>query len=123
MKLVSDDEIRQFAKDNDLVFTDNPMCAIYLMRDGSLIFGEYSPDEPDVRYSDHRCMLDIIPEGNDYYTSEKAQREFWPAFHQKTGMIRLCPESSKALKATSQKITPEQQAVLAQANYEIENYV
>lgn len=120
---VSDQAIKQFAKDNDLVMTNDINRAIYLLRDGSMIAGEYDEDPyADCRVGDHRCIMGLTSEGDDFYKSDSNQIKFWDKLHEKTQLVRLVPETNEALIIEGQKLTNKQKEMLAASDYQVDVY-
>lgn len=116
--LVTDDKIKKYLTDNDYKLTADPGEALYVLRDGSFVSGEY---EYGYRTQDHKMMQDLISEGDGLYTD--SAEKFWGALHAKTEMIRVVPETNEALIGVNQKLTSKQQAVVDSLGYQVDEYV
>ena len=120
---VSDQAIKQFAKDNDLAMTNDINRAIYLLRDGSMIEGEYDEDPySNCRVGDHRCIMGLTSEADEFYNSDSNQIRFWDKLHEKTQLVRLVPETNEALIIKGQKLTDKQEEILATSDYQVDEY-
>lgn len=117
--MVSNYQIRQYVKDNDMSMTTNFKHAIFLLTDGSLISGEYDYGERGI---DHRIITGLISEGQDYYRLNNTGI-FWKALQQKTKMVMLVPEANRALKAEGQTLSSKQSQLIKQNNYIVEDYI
>ena len=118
--MITNEQIENYAiNDCGLTLTNNLDKSLYLMVNGKMISG---CDEYGVRSEDHRCMLDLVLNGQNYYAL-KDQAQAWKKLHRKTGLIRICPETQEALIASNQTITPEQQNILTKFNYQVEKYI
>lgn len=118
---VSDEEIkRYFAEELEMGKTDNPYEALYILRDGTLIS---SIDDYGDRSEDHRAITGLISEGDDYYRTSDGANKFWSALHEKTGVIRVVPETGEALIAVNQKLSPAQQEIVKNYDLRVDEYV
>lgn len=108
----------RYVEDVAQYYTDDIETAEYLFPDGRLV----SSMEEGVRGDDHRAIrsyfdamdaqeLDIFDEHPD---------DFWNFVHNGIGAVRLVPETSMALIAQNQQLTPEQEAVLEDSGFELE---
>lgn len=101
--------------ENEVTLTNNIDDAIFLMRDGTGISGDF---DMGVRGTDHSVVSDLVePE-----ISIK-DPQFWAKVHETTGMIRLVPETKTALIMKGQRITTGQKKALINQNYVFEEYV
>lgn len=116
---VSDTAIKKYMKDNDISSTTNPLEAIYALRDGTMISGNF---EYGSRGDDHRIISGLIKEGDNFNRSSEDQNKFWQQLQAKTSMIMLVPESKEALKAEGQQLTPLQKSIVARGGYKVEDY-
>lgn len=116
--LVTDNEIKRYLTDNDYKLTADLGEALYILRDGSFISGEY---EYGYRTQDHKMMQDLISEGDGLYTD--SAEKFWGALQAKTEMIRVVPETNEALIGVNQKLTPKQQEIIDSSGYQVDEYV
>lgn len=117
---VSDISIKKYMKNNDISSTKNPLEAIYALRDGTMISGNFAYG---VRSDDHRIITGLIKEGENFNRSYKDQNKFWEQLQAKTSMIMLVPETKSALKAEGQSLTPMQKKIVEGSGYKIENYI
>ena len=118
--MITNEQIKNYAiNDCDLTLTDNLNKSLYLMTNGEMISG---CDEYGERSEDHRCMLDLVLDGKNYYAL-KSQMQAWKKLHKETGLVRICPETKEALIASDQVVTPEQQEVLKEFGYQVEKYI
>jgi hypothetical protein len=97
----------------EVTLTDNPFEALYILADGSMIWGEF---DCGVRGIDHR-MIELFVDGADRYESK-----FWDIVHYELGLVRTVPESMTALIKEGQKLTEEQKRIIENAGYELEVY-
>lgn len=81
--MLSCETIRNRLEEADRYMTDDPFSAIYALRDGSLVSGNYNGG---VRCEDHNCMNAVID--TDYY-----DRQFWHDVFSETGVLMLIPET------------------------------
>lgn len=116
---VSDTAIKKYMKDNGISSTKNPLEAIYALRDGTMISGNF---EYGSRGDDHRIISGLIKEGENFNRSSEDQNKFWQQLQAKTSMIMLVPESKEALKAEGQQLTPMQKSIVAKSGYKVEDY-
>ncbi|WEV41283.1 hypothetical protein [Lactobacillus sp. ESL0681] len=116
---VSDQQIKSFLHDEDLATTKDPEEAIYILRDGTLVSGEFAYGG---RSEDHRCMQGLISESKNMYRNDEGRRKFWAALQGKTEMVMLVPESSEALKAKGQSPTNKQRQIINQLGYSLSDY-
>lgn len=118
---VSDEAIkRYFAEELEMGQTDNPYEALYILRDGTMIG---SIDDYGNRSEDHRAITGLISEGDDYYHTSDGANKFWSALHEKTGVIRVVPETGEALIAVNQKLSPVQQEIIEDYDLRVDEYV
>lgn len=104
---ISDDEIVDRFQDDGIELTSNPKNAIYVLRDGRMIRGVYQ----GVRSEDHMCAECLFDDINRY------DPYFWDKLFESTGMVRLHPETEKALIGRGQSLTYEQQNILDELGY------
>ena len=119
-KMITNKTITDYAiNECDLTLTNNLNESLYLMTNGKMING---CDEYGERSEDHRCMLDLILNGKNYYTLKDPVKA-WIKLHRETGLIRICPETKTALISTGQTLTTRQKDVLNNFNYQVEEYI
>lgn len=118
--LVTDDQVKAYVLDNDSQLTDNINEALYILRDGSMISGMY---EYGIRGDDHRMIEGLISEGETMHQNDQATVDFWKALHQKTGLVRVVPETKQALIAKGQKLTANQKEAIDELNYQVQEYI
>lgn len=107
---MTDKEIHERLQDGEIELTDNPWEAIYIMRDGSLISGNFSYGS---RGDDHRIIEYIFDDINRY------SKGFWDQMFKRTGMIMLIPETMQALVPDFIVPTTQQRSILNELEYEI----
>ncbi|MCY0092269.1 MULTISPECIES: hypothetical protein [Bacillus amyloliquefaciens group] len=95
-------------------FTENPMEALYILSDGTMISGDF---DCGIRGTDHR-MIDSVVEGSDRYDESK----FWDIVHYDLQLVRTVPETKIALIGTKQVLTADQKRIISDAGYKIEKY-
>lgn len=118
--MITNETIKDYAvNDCDLTLTNNLNESLYLLTNGEMISG---CDQYGERSEDHRCMLDLILNGKNYYTLKDPVKA-WIKLHDETGLVRICPETRTALIATNQALTTSQKDVLNKFNYQIEKYI
>jgi hypothetical protein len=94
--------------------TENPLEAIYIMTDGTMIWGDF---DLGMRGTDHR-MIEYFVDGLNRYDGNK----FWEVVHLQYGLVRTVPESMIALIKEGQELTEAQKRIIEEAGYEIEIY-
>lgn len=105
---------KELIEENELQTTDNINEALWLLKDGTMIDGEY---DFGMRGQDHRiieCLLDDL----DRYDGEV----FWNEVHKRFGAIRLVPETGYALIKQGQQLSAIQEEILSETDYQIEEY-
>lgn len=85
---MTDQEIEDKFDDADVYTTYDPTYAIYLLRDGTLIDGEYSDGS---RGLDHR-IVECLFDDKDRYSDG-----FWDAVFEETEMVMLIPETQQVV--------------------------
>lgn len=98
-------------KEEGYTLTDNFYEAIFIDRYGNLMDGEF---DMGMRGLDHNCILD----GSDHETPHYKK---WEAVH-KQNIVRLVPETKKALIMSFQVLTVYQIELILTHGYEIEDY-
>jgi len=91
----------------DVVTTDDIKQAIFIMKDGALIDGEF---DCGIRGNDHNELLSYF-EGLD-----------WKELHKQLNIVRLVPETKFALIGKGQKLNQLQQDLLANSSYQVAEY-
>ena len=81
--------------------------AIFIMKDGTLIDGEF---DCGIRGDDHNELLDYF----DGMT--------WEELHQRLNIVRLVPETKFALISKGQKLNQDQQDILNNSSYQVAEY-
>lgn len=118
--MITNEEITDYAiNDCDLTLTNNLNESLYLLTNGKMVSG---CDEYGERSEDHRYMLDLVLNGQNYYTLKDTTKA-WKKLHDETGLVRICPETKTALIATNQALTTRQKAILNKFNYQVEKYI
>lgn len=115
---MTDEEIKNFMEEWGYEQTDDPHDAIFVMRDGSMVSGEYDPYTGD-RGLDHNIMADVL----DDQGIPNSDPEIWAHIHQETGMVRLNPELHSALVMKDQELTDQQQSVIKGLDAKVDVYV
>lgn len=116
--MVTDEAIKNYLQDNEYQLTKDPQEALYILRDGSLISGNY---EYGSRTEDHRMIEGLISEGKELYTGDS--EKFWGALHAKTGLIRVVPETQEALIGVNQSLSQTQRELIKRLDYQVDEYV
>lgn len=118
--MITTEAIKNYAiNDCDLTLTDNLDESLYLLANGEMVSG---CDRYGERSEDHRCMLDLILNGQNYYTLKDTTKA-WKKLHHETNLVRICPETKIALIATNQTLAASQKDVLNKFNYQVEKYI
>ena len=91
----------------DAVTTDDINQAIFIMKDGTLIDGEF---DCGIRGDDHNELLDYF----DGMT--------WEELHQQLNIVRLVPETKFALIGKGQELNQDQQDLLNNSDYQVAEY-
>mgnify|MGYP000843901819 FL=1 len=91
----------------DAVTTDDINQAIFIMKDGTLIDGEF---DCGIRGDDHNELLDYF----DGMT--------WEELHQQLDIVRLVPETKFALIGKGQELNQAQRDLLNNSDYQIAEY-
>lgn len=97
---------------NGYSLTDNPYEAIYVMRNGNLISGDF---DMGIRGTDHR-MVECLVNTNRY------KDDLWDVVHNNLGLVRLVPETKIALINEKQELTQVQKSFINDYDFEIEVY-
>lgn len=109
---VTDDQILKYLADIGDEMTNNPREGIFVLRNGSIVSGQY---EMGNRGVDHNDLLGLFP-GLDVTDGHV---EPWGQVHAATGVVRLVAESGKALTMEGQELTAAQQKVVRDGGYEV----
>lgn len=118
--MITNEEIKKYSiNDCDLTLTNNLNDSLYLLTNGQMISG---CDQYGERSEDHRCMLDLVLNGKNYYTLKNPVKA-WLKLHRETNLVRICPETKTALITTNQILTTRQKTILNKFNYQIEKYI
>lgn len=91
----------------DVVTTEGINEAIFIMKDGTLINGEF---DCGIRGDDHNELLGYFDGMN------------WEELHQQLHIVRLVPETKYALIGKGQKLNQVQQDLLNDSNYKVAEY-
>lgn len=91
----------------DVVTTEDINQAIFIMKDGTLIDGEF---DCGIRGNDHNELLSYF-EGLD-----------WEELHNQLNIVRLVPETKIALIGKGQELNQLQQYLLANSSYQVAEY-
>lgn len=110
---MTDTKIKAILEDCDYKLTENPREAIYILRDGSMIDGEFFDGNRSV---DHR-MIECCMEDIDRY-----HKDFWSRVHADLGVVMLVPECKNYMIMEGQEITEQQKDILEELNYGCEIY-
>lgn len=109
---MTDEQIERRILDEGFSFTNNPMNAIFVLRNGKLVDGDI---HERVRGEDHR-MIECLFDDIDRYTPN-----FWSFVHERTGVVQLVPETEIALKMEGQSLTERQQRTIESCGYRLED--
>ena len=96
---LSDDEIVERMEENGVPTTENPNEAIYILRDGRMLSGNFTGGS---RTEDHRCIESCFD------TIDRYTENFFSIVHTKLGVVQVSPESNYLLIMQNQKLTEEQ---------------
>ena len=91
----------------DAVITEDINQAIFIMKDGTLIDGEF---DCGIRGDDHNELLGYF-DGMD-----------WKELHQRLDIVRLVPETKFALINKGQKLNQVQRDLLNDSDYQVAEY-
>lgn len=98
-------DLKEFME--DATTTEDINQAIFIMKDGTLIDGEF---DCGIRGDDHNELLDYFNGMN------------WEELHQQLDIVRLVPETKFALIGKGQELNQVQQDLLNDSNYQIAEY-
>ena len=98
-------DLKEFME--DAVITEDINEAIFIMKDGTLIDGEF---DCGIRGDDHNELLDYFG-GMD-----------WEELHQQLNIVRLVPETKFALVGKDQELNQLQRDQLNNSNYQVAKY-
>lgn len=98
-------DLKEFME--DAATTEDINQAIFIMKDGTLIDGEF---DCGIRGDDHNELLDYFNGMN------------WEELHQQLDIVRLVPETKFALIGKGQELNQVQQDLLNDSNYQIAEY-
>ena len=98
-------DLKEFME--DAVITEDINEAIFIMKDGTLIDGEF---DCGIRGDDHNELL-------DYFDSMT-----WEELHQQLNIVRLVPETKFALINKGQELSQAQQDLLNNSDYQVAEY-
>lgn len=108
---MKDEEIVEKLEENDIFTTDDPAEAIYVLRDGTLISGDF---EYGSRGEDHSCIERVFADINRYTKS------FWEEMFKRTEVVMLVPECNEAYYY--EPITAAQRNVVEELGYNLRDY-
>ena len=98
-------DLKEFME--DAATTEDIDQAIFIMKDGTLIDGEF---DCGIRGDDHNELLDYF----DGMT--------WEELHQQLKIVRLVPETKFALIGKDQELNQDQQDLLNNSDYQVAEY-
>ena len=98
-------DLKEFME--DAVTTEDINEAIFIMKDGTLIDGEF---DCGIRGDDHNELL-------DYFGGMT-----WEELHQQLNIVRLVPETKFALVGQGQELNQRQRDQLNNSNYQVAEY-
>ena len=98
-------DLKEFTE--DAATTEDINEAIFIMKDGTLIDGEF---DCGIRGNDHNELLSYF----DGMT--------WEELHQQLNIVRLVPETKFALIGKGQELNQDQQDLLNNSNYQVAEY-
>lgn len=93
--------------------TDNIYEGIYILKDGSLIDGDFDPYAG--RCEDHRMM-------ESFTDKDRYDADFWDHITREFGVVMVVPETEMILLKPWQTITKEQRRVMEELGYEVDYY-
>ena len=91
----------------DAVTTEDINQAIFIMKDGTLIDGEF---DCGIRGDDHNELLDYFDDMD------------WEELHQQLNIVRLVPETKYALIGKGQELNQAQRDLLNNSDYQVAEY-
>lgn len=98
-------DLKEFME--DAATTEDINQAIFIMKDGTLIDGEF---DYGIRGDDHNELLDYFNGMN------------WEELHQQLDIVRLVPETKFALIGKGQELNQAQQDLLNNSDYQVAEY-
>lgn len=98
-------DLKEFME--DAATTEDINQAIFIMKDGTLIDGEF---DCGIRGDDHNELLDYFNGMN------------WEELHQQLDIVRLVSETKFALIGKGQELNQVQQDLLNDSNYQVAEY-
>lgn len=98
-------DLKEFME--DAATTEDINQAIFIMKDGTLIDGEF---DCGIRGDDHNELLDYFNGMN------------WEELHQQLDIVRLVPETKFALIGKGQELNQAQQDLLNNSDYQVAEY-
>lgn len=111
LNITKDHIISNFFKERT-GFTENPLEAIFMLRDGQLVSGGY---DCGIRGEDH-CIAEGLSNSN------RNESDFWSRLHYETDFIRLVPETRIALIMEGQILNSLQDSLIHKIGYKVEEY-
>lgn len=110
---MTEEEIEEKIENAGYSMTDDPLNAIYVLPDGSMINGDF---DCGMRGTDHR-MIECIFDGR----INRYDPHFWDKVFEVTGAVMLIPESQEVLIPEEMKdsVTRLQWEVINEIGYEL----
>ena len=100
---MDDKKILEILESEGLDTTLDPQQAIYILRNGALINGDFVSG---YRANDHR-MIEVVMENTNRYDPN-----FWSKVHSELGVVMLVPETKEVLVMENQVLTPQQKNIV-----------
>ena len=101
-KITDEEIINTIEEEYGVSTTSDPTKAIYILRDGTLIDGDYCYKS---RWLDHRIM-ELFIDSNRY------DPNFWSIVHTELGVVMLVPETKTIMVMDQQQTTKEQKEIM-----------
>lgn len=102
----------------DQGLTDNPFESIFILPDGSMIFGDYCDG---MRGTDHQSIFYYF--GINIYANINVPDNPWKTIHEVAGVMRVVGEAGYALIYKGQELTDEQQEIADEYGLIVEEYI
>lgn len=113
---MNNNEILKRIIENEIAITNDPHEAIYCLRDGTLIDGEF---HQGARCIDHRNFAENMIDAYDRYSPNNL---LWKTLQKECEVVMLVPETCEALIGSNQTLTECQKGILKTLNYNLSVY-
>lgn len=110
---ISDEQIEKYFYEEGEELTTDPEHALFILRNGAMIS---DGAQDGVRGTDHNALTSIAED------VPSTDPQLWSKLHARTGVVRMVPETRKALIMEGQALTAAQQDLVKQTGYTVEAY-